>query len=121
MSNCLVEALFDGGLSDHDQPGQIGRELGCCILELLPRQSSPAELLWNDSIPRAIDALHDVGLAVLLVDHCRVEVPDHLVLVKLLNRLKIVERVVHVAVSSRVEHVLSHKSSSRGSRKGLSS
>src|SRR5262249_54405577 len=95
-----------------------GRELRRCILELLSRQGSPAELLGNDSIPGGIDALHDMGLAALLVDHCRVELPDHLVLVKLLNRLKIFERVVHVAVRRRVEHVLSHKSSSRGSRKG---
>src|SRR5262249_50286052 len=118
MSNCLVEALFEGRLSNHDQPRQIGRELRRCILELLSRQGSPAELLGNDSIPGGIDALHDMGLAALLVDHCRVELPDHLVLVKLLNRLMLFARVVHVAVRRRVEHVLSHKSSSRGSRKG---
>src|SRR5262249_24427615 len=27
MSNCLVEALFEGRLPNDDQPGQIGREL----------------------------------------------------------------------------------------------
>src|SRR4029077_3699257 len=88
----LVESLFDGRLAYHDEPRLVSGELLSRVMQVLAGQSPAAEPLRDDTDVWAIHPLDDVGLTVLLVDHCRVVLADQLVLVQLLDGVQVRKR-----------------------------
>ena len=78
-------ARFDGRLADHDEPCLVSKEFLGRLIQLLAGQDPAAEPLGDDADVRAVHPLHNVRLAVLLVDHGRVVFADHLVLVRVLD------------------------------------
>jgi hypothetical protein len=88
----LVEPLFDGRLANRDEPGLVGSELLSGLVEFFARQSPAPEPLRDDTDVRPVHPLDHVGLAVLLIDHGRVVLADHLVLVQLLDGVQVRQR-----------------------------
>src|SRR5229473_1763521 len=82
----LVECLLDNGLAaDHEEPCLVSREFLSRLTELLAGKSPAPEPLRDDTDARPVQPLDHMGLAVLLVDHGRVQRADRPVLVQLLD------------------------------------
>jgi hypothetical protein len=81
----------------------VRSELLSRFLEFLATQCSEPYCLRDDANTRAIHPLDDMWLAVLLIDHGRIVLPDHLVLVQLLEAVKIGQGGRDVRVHGGVE------------------
>src|SRR6266446_1701978 len=82
----LVECLLDGGLAaDHEEPCLVSREFLSRLTELLAGKSPAPEPLRDDTDARPVQPLDHMGLAVLLIDHGRVQRADRPLLVQLLD------------------------------------
>src|SRR5271165_6381875 len=100
----LVERLLDRRLAHRDQSCLAGGELPGQLVKLLARQGPAAEPFRDDTDARAIQPFGHVGFAVLLVDHRRVDLADHLVLVQLLDGIQVCLRGREALVTCGVDH-----------------
>jgi len=104
-------------LADRDEPCLVSGELFSRLMEFLAGQGPAPEPLRDNTHVRAVQPLEHVGLAVLLIDHGRVVLADHLVLVQLLDSVQVRQRGFHSLVRCGVDEqlfVLSHGISPAG-------
>src|SRR5262249_42356384 len=88
----LVECLVDRRIADEDQRGLAGIELLRGVLQLAARQRALPDELGKQVEAGVVDALDDVRLAVLLIDHRSVVLAHDVVVVQLAERIKVGQR-----------------------------